>query len=116
MIEPKEFYMPEIDNAFEQEASYAYIKDLVEEFTLEEVESCRIFRLIYRLEGILVVAQVGDVCAVYRKPIYAIFATSSSYVVVSKDHIYSPLGIRKDEVLEVVPFKGQPLPQISPYN
>ncbi len=105
----KDFYLPEIDNAFEPEASYAFIKNLVEEFTREEVNSCRIYRLIFRFEGILVVAQVGEICAVYRKPIFAIFETSSSYVVASKNHIYSPLGIRKDEVLEVVPFKGQPL-------
>ncbi|WP_026463037.1 hypothetical protein [Adhaeribacter aquaticus] len=98
------FYLPELDNIYEQEAYYAYIKDLVEEFTQEEVLDKRIFRLIFKFEGILVVAQVGETCPVYKKPIYAIFETPHTFVVVSKDKIYCPLGVRKDEVLEIMEF------------
>ncbi len=98
------FYLPELNNEYEQEAYYAYMKDLVQEYTQEEVLDKRIYRLIFRLEDILVAAQVGETCPVYKKPIYAIFETSSTFVVVSKDQIYSPLGIRKDAVLEIVEF------------
>jgi hypothetical protein len=103
----KNFYLPGKENFYEQEAGYAYLKGLSEEFTGEEVYPNRIFRLIYRLDGLLVVAQVGESCPVYKTRILAIFETCCTFVVVSEGHIFNPLGVRKDEVMEVTNFREE---------
>ena len=107
MVETISFYLPGKENYYEQEAGYAYLKELAEEFTGLEVYPNRIYRLIYRLDGKLVVAQVGEMCPVYEKEITAIFETCCTFVVVSEHHIYNPLVIRKDEVLEVLNFREE---------
>jgi hypothetical protein len=101
------FFLPGKENYYEQEAGYAYLKELAEEFTGLEMYPNRIYRLIYRLDGVLVVVQVGELCPVYEKTISAIFETCCTYVVVSEQHIYNPLVIRKDEVSEVLHFREE---------
>lgn len=106
-MEPISFFLPGKENYYEQEAGYAYLKELAEEFTGMEVYPKRIFRLIYRLDDVLVVAQVGEPCPVYHKTVSAIFETCCTYVVVSEQHIYYPHAIRKDQVIEVVTFSQE---------
>jgi hypothetical protein len=101
------FFLPGKENYYEQEAGYAYLRELAEEFTGEEVYLNRIFRLIYRLDGMLVAAQVGELCPVYKAPISAIFETCCTYVVVSEGHIFNPSAVRKDEVIEVTLFREE---------
>jgi hypothetical protein len=107
MVESISFYLPGKENYYEQETGFAYLKELAEEFTGLEVYPNRIYRLIYRLDGKLVVAQVGELCPVYEKMISAIFETCCAFVVVSEQHIYQPLVVRKDEVTEVLNFREQ---------
>lgn len=101
------FFLPGKENFYEQEAGYAYFKSLAEDFSGEEVYPIRIFRLLYHLDDLLVAAQVGEPCPVYQKTILAIFETCCSYVVVSECHIFSPLAIRKDQVVEVTDFRPE---------
>jgi hypothetical protein len=101
------FYIPGQGNEYAQEASYAFFKELAEDFTGEEIYANRISRLINRLDGVLVVVQVGEMCPVYKTRILAIFENSCTYVVVSEGHIYNPLAIRKDEVKEVTYFREE---------
>jgi hypothetical protein len=101
------FFLPGKENFYEQEAGYAYLKNLAEEFTGQEVYLNRIYRLIYRLEGQLVIAQVGELCPVYQTRISVIFETCCTFVVVSEDHFYNPLVVRKDAVTEVVNFREE---------
>jgi hypothetical protein len=107
MVDTISFYIPGKENSYELAAGYAFLKDLAEEFSGEEVYPNRIYRLIYRMDGMLVVAQVGEQCPVYKKRILAIFETCCTYLVVSEGHIYNPCGIRKDEVIEVVNFREE---------
>jgi hypothetical protein len=97
--------MPEVENRYEQEARYGYIKGLVEKFAQEEIWPNRIFRLIFRQEGLLTFAQFGELYPIYRKPIYAILETAGTFVIVSKDCIYSPLGICKKDIVDVLGLK-----------
>jgi hypothetical protein len=106
-VDTVSFYLPGKENYYEQEAGYAYLKELAEEFTGEEVYPNRIYRLIYRLDGMLVVAQVGETCPVYHTPISALFETCCTYVVVSEGHIFNPSAVRKDEVVEVTRFREE---------
>ncbi|MGV3504963.1 MAG: hypothetical protein ACO1O1_14735 [Adhaeribacter sp.] len=101
------FFLPGKENFYEQEAGYAYLKALAEEFCGEEVYSHRIFRLLYHLDGLLVVSQVGEACPVYFKTIVAIFETCCTYLVVSEGHIFNPLAVRKDQVVEVTDFRQE---------
>ena len=101
------FFLPGKEYSQEQEAGYCFLKALAEEFGGEEIYSHRIFRLLYHLDGLLAVAQVGEPCPVYHKTVVAIFETCCTYLVVSEGHIYSPLAIRKDQVVEVTDFRQE---------
>jgi hypothetical protein len=106
-VEEVSFYLPGKENYYEQEAGYAYLKELAEEFSGEEVYPTRIYRLIYRLDDMLVAAQVGEKCPVYHAPISAIFETCCTYLVVSDGHIFNPSAVRKDQVVEVSRFREE---------
>jgi hypothetical protein len=106
-VEKISFFLPGKENYYAQETGYAFIKALTEEFTGQEVYSTRIFRLLYRLGDLLVAAQVGELCPVNKKQVVAIFETCCTFVVVSMDHIYYPLVIRKDAVVSQEDFQAE---------